>query len=89
MILKMQTINYQINKKNGVSACVIGKNENLYVKEFVEYYRLYFKIQITFLNYIMLIGFDKIYIFDNNEINKGDFEEILNYLLTLFLFVIL
>ena len=81
--INLQTINYQINKKNGVCACVIGKNENLYAKEFVEYYRL------TSLNNIMLIGFDKIYIFDNNEINKGDFEEILNYLLTLFLFVIL
>ena len=61
--IKSNTINYQIFKKNWVCACVIGKNENLYAREFVEYYRL--------------IGFDKIYIFDNNEINKGDFEEIL------------
>lgn len=56
-------INYFINKKNGICLCSIGKNENLYIREFIEYYRL--------------LGFAKIYIFDNNDINGERFEDII------------
>ena len=55
--------NYDIRKKKGLSICTIGKNENLYAKEFVEYYHL--------------LGFDKIIIFDNNDINGEKFEDVL------------
>jgi hypothetical protein len=39
-------------KYNKILLCSVGKNENLYTKEFVEYY--------------LSLGFDKIIIFDNN-----------------------
>ena len=51
---------------NKIMLCSIGKNENLYAKEFVEYY--------------ISLGFDKIIILDNNDLNGDRFEEILkNY----------
>lgn len=56
-------MNYSINKKNGICLCTIGKNENLYIREFIEYYRL--------------LGFAKIYIFDNNDLNGETFEDII------------
>jgi len=54
--------NYKIYKK-GVGICTLGKRENLYAKEFVEYY----------LN----LGIKKIIIYDNNDINGEKFEEVL------------
>ena len=63
--------------KSKVCLCTIGKNENLYVKEFVEHYKSY--------------GIDKIFIYDNNDIEgeifdnvipeyiKNHFVEIINY----------
>ena len=60
----INTKNYPINKIKGICGCIMGKNEQLYAKEFVKYYKL--------------IGFDKLYIFDNNDINKENFETILN-----------
>ena len=52
--------------KNKVKICLccIGKNENLYAKEFVEHYKK--------------IGYDKIFIYDNNEKNGEHFEEVIN-----------
>ena len=44
--------------------CVIAKNENLYVREFVEYYKK--------------IGYDNIFIYDNNDKNGENFEEVIN-----------
>ena len=41
----------------------MGKNENRYIKEFVEHYKKY--------------GVDKIFIYDNNELNGERFEEVL------------
>lgn len=58
---------YNIKKNKGICACVEGKNENKYLVEFVEYYKN--------------IGFDKIIIFDNNEINSEKLEDILQYYL--------
>ena len=54
---------YIIKKNKGIYACVQGKNENLYAREFVEYYKS--------------IGFDKIIILDNNEIDGEKFEIVL------------
>ena len=51
-------INYKIIKffnKIKISLCTMGKNENLYVKEFVEYY--------------IKLGIDHIFIYDDNEQN--------------------
>ena len=43
---------------------MIAKNENLYIKEFVEYYKN--------------LGIKKIYLYDNNDINGENFNTILN-----------
>ncbi len=50
--------------KTKVCLCAIGKKENLYAKEFVDYYKS--------------IGYNHIFIYDNND--KGDerFEDVLN-----------
>jgi len=47
-----------------VALCAIGKNENLYVREWVEYYKN--------------IGIKKIFLYDNNELNGEKFEEVIN-----------
>ena len=47
-------------KEVNISICVIGKNENIYIREFVEYYHL--------------LGVDKIFLYDNNELNGEYFE---------------
>jgi hypothetical protein len=47
-----------------IALCVIAKNENLYIKEFVEYYKN--------------LGIKKIYLYDNNDINDENFNIILN-----------
>jgi hypothetical protein len=50
-------------KKIKVCLCVIGKKENLYVNEFVEHYKT--------------IGYNKIFIYDNNDINGEKFEDVI------------
>jgi hypothetical protein len=59
MYLFFSNIKYKIK----VCICTIGKLENLYIREFVEYYNK--------------LGVDKIYIYDNNEINGEHFETVL------------
>ena len=59
-----QTREYNFfQKKLDISICVIAKNENLYIKEFVEYY---FKL-----------GVDKIFVYDNNDLEGENFNVIL------------
>lgn len=48
---------------NKVLLCAVGKSENLYAKEFVEFYQN--------------LGFDKIIIFDNNDLDGEKFDDIL------------
>ena len=43
--------------------CVIAKNENKYIREFLKYYKNY--------------DVDKVYIFDNNDINGENFEDVI------------
>ena len=50
--------------KSKVGLCVIGKQENKYAKEFVDYYKS--------------IGFDHIFIYDNNDKDDEKFEEVLS-----------
>ena len=52
-----------ITHQKGVGICSIGRKENLYAKEFVEYY--------------LKLGIKKIIIYDNNEINGEKFEDVL------------
>ena len=52
------------NKELKVCLCTIGKKENLYASEFVEHYKK--------------IGYDKIFIYDYNDIGDERFEDVLN-----------
>ena len=52
------------NKEFRVCLCTLGKQENRYIREFVEHYKNY--------------GVDKIYLYDNNDINGEKFEEVIN-----------
>ena len=54
-----------------VCLCLVAKNENKYIIEFLEYYKNY--------------GVDKIFIYDNNDINGERFEDLIgNYIKTKF-----
>ena len=46
-----------------ICICAIGKNENLYIKEFVNYYQK--------------LGYKHIYLYDNNDINGERFEDVI------------
>ena len=50
-------------RRKGVCICSIGKNENLYVKEFIDYY--------------LLSGVKKIIIYDNNDIDGENIKDII------------
>ncbi len=50
-------------KKLKVCLCVIGKKENNYVQEFIEHYKR--------------LGYDKIFIYDNNDVNDERFEDVI------------
>lgn len=60
--------NYQIKKKlGGICICIMGKRENLYVKQFVDYY--------------YKLGINKIILFDNNDIEDENFyDELKDYI---------
>lgn len=51
------------NEKTRVALCAIGRYENRYAVEFVEHY--------------LKLGFDKIYIYDNNREGEEHFEDVL------------
>ena len=58
-------VDYSSNKKNyNICICSIGKNENLYIREFVDYYNK--------------MGLDKIFIYDNNDLEGEYFDNILS-----------
>ena len=63
---KLMKLNKYINLKNPdnlkVCLCVICKEENLYIQEFIETYRK--------------LGFNHIFIYDNNDINGEKLEEV-------------
>ena len=54
---------FNLTNEKGICVCSIGKNENLYIKEF--------------LNYYFLLGVKKIIFFDNNDIDNENFKEII------------
>ena len=54
---------FHITQKKGIGICSIGRKENLYAKEFVDYY--------------LMLGIKKIIIYDDNEINQEKFEDVL------------
>ena len=54
---------WHYNHTNKIALCCIAKMENLYIKEFVEHYRD--------------IGFNKIFIYDNNDYNGEVFDDVI------------
>ena len=54
----------KIKKQIKVCLCVIGKKENKYIKEFINHYKL--------------LGYDHIYIYDNNNIDDERMDQIIN-----------
>ena len=64
IILCFILINYRIEEnKTKICLCVIAKNENLYVKEYVEHYKK--------------IVYNKIFIYDNNDKNGEDIGKVI------------
>ena len=57
-------INNNIENDIKVCICTLGKKENRYIREYVTHYEKY--------------GIDKIYLYDNNDINGERFEEVIN-----------
>ena len=57
------------DKSFKIAVCAIGKNENLYIREWVEYYKN--------------LGINKIFLYDNNDINGERFEEVINDYITI------
>ena len=69
LLIFFYIILHSIINKNDIKVCLctLGKNENKYINEFVEYYKNY--------------GIDKIYLNDNNDIDGEHFEdEIQNFI---------
>ena len=56
-------IRINVPKRNKICICTVGKLENLYIREFVEYYKK--------------LGVDKLFISDNNEFNGEKFEDVI------------
>ena len=55
----------KINDKNTkVCICTLGKRENMYIKEFADHYKA--------------LGIDKIFLYDNNDIDDESFENVLS-----------
>ena len=50
-------------KRTKICICAIGKNENLYIKEFINHYKK--------------LGYNKIFLYDNNDIDGERFEDII------------
>ena len=58
-----------LNKNNAINdikvcVCTLAKLENRYIREFIDHYKNY--------------GVDKIYLYDNNDINGEKFDEVIN-----------
>ena len=51
-------------KRTKICICAIGKNENLYIKEFISHYKK--------------LGYNKIFLYDNNDIFGEKIEEAIN-----------
>ena len=65
-----ENIKIKINKEIKIKVCIctLGKKENKYIKEYVEYYKK--------------IGIDKIFLYDNNEIDGENFDDVLHDYIT-------
>jgi len=66
LILLFLFINFVFKKTNiKIALCTMGKQENLYVKEFINYY--------------IKLGIDKIFIYDDNDINTEEISDMIDF----------
>ena len=63
-ILIVQIKIKQMNNKLRICICTLGKNENKYIREFVYHYKKY--------------GVDKIFLYDNNNIDGERFDDVIS-----------
>ena len=63
ILILLYSIRISIIEKGKICICTLGKKENRYIKEYVEHYKKY--------------SVDKIYLYDNNDINGERFEEVI------------
>ena len=63
IILLLEVYNNKKIYKIKICICTIGKQENKYIKEYIEYYKNF--------------GIDKIFLYDNNNINGEYFDDII------------
>ena len=71
IIIILSFLYFLINKKRlitfpslKIALCTMGKKENLYIREYIEYYKK--------------LGVDKIFIYDDNEQNTEKFSDLIN-----------
>jgi hypothetical protein len=62
-LIIIEIYRYHKLKQIKICICTIGKQENRYIKEYIEYYKKF--------------GIDKIFLYDNNDLNGEYFENIL------------
>jgi hypothetical protein len=62
-IKKKDYIKKSIKNDIKVCLCILGKEENLYAKEYINYYKK--------------LGYNHIFLYDNNDLNGESFEEVL------------
>jgi hypothetical protein len=62
-IMEKEIIKFRVIKNTKICMCTPVKNENRYIKEYVEHYKKY--------------GVDKIFIYDNNQIDGERLEEVI------------
>ena len=75
LIVILALSNIKNIEKLKVCLCTVGKEENLYVREYIFHYKKY--------------NLDKIFIYDNNEINGENFNKVINdYILNGFVEII-
>ena len=63
-LIKLLKIIFLNNLQQYICLCVIGKNVNLYVKEYINHYKN--------------LGYNYIFIYDNNDINDERFSDIIH-----------
>ena len=62
--VEKEIIKFRIIKNSKICTCIPAKNENIYIKEYVEHYNKY--------------GVDKIFIYDNNEVDGERLENVIS-----------
>ena len=63
IIIAAFSIKFISLNNNNICLCTVGKKENLYIREFIEYYKKY--------------GVKKIILYDNNELNGENFKDVI------------